>query len=411
MGLPTKIPNLQINALPLRAYNLIYNEWFRDQNLSARVPQLTNDGPDTASWFALRKRSKRHDYFTSSLPWPQKGEAVTLPMAGTAPIVPAGNGGFNYPTFRHGTNPDIGVLFSAAGNNSPVVMNEIGGSGAMTGGIAEWLDPNLNADLTAATAATINALREAFQIQKLLERDARGGTRYTEILRSHFGVISPDARLQRPEFLGGDSIPVIINPVAQTSGTAPGGAGYSDTPQGNLAAFGQSSGRAGFVKSFTEHSYIIGLIMARADLSYQQGLHKMWTRKSRFDFYWPALAHLGEQPVYNQEIYAQDGTITGDTGNLGVFGYQERWAEYRYAPSKITGKFRSNATGTLDAWHLAQNFTSLPVLNETFIHESPPVKRITIVQDEPEFLFDSHFRIECTRPMPTYSVPGLIDHF
>ena len=416
MGLPITTPNIQINALPLRAYNLIFNEWFRDQNLIDRVPQNTGDGPDNKADYNLVKRGKRHDYFTSCLPWPQKGEPVTIGIGNTAPVVPTTLNAA--PTFAFINDPSvIGPITSPFPTASATGQLEHAANPATQGAQnLVWANPMLVADLAGATSQTINALRQAFQIQKLMERDARGGTRYTEILRSHFGVTSPDARLQRPEFLGGDSIPVIINPVAQTSGTAPGGTGYTDTPQGTLAAFGQSSGRAGFTKSFTEHCYILGLIMARADLSYQQGLHRMWSRKTRYDFYWPALAHIGEQPVYNKEIYAQDQTTIDPATSLpyneGIFGYQERWAEYRYAPSKITGKFRSGITGgSLDAWHLAQEFLTLPVLNQAFIEENPPVARITVVQNEPQFLFDSHFRVECTRPMPTYSVPGLIDHF
>jgi hypothetical protein len=257
------------------------------------------------------------------------------------------------------------------------------------------------ADLSEASAATINQLREAFQVQRLYERDARGGTRYTEIIRSHFGVVSPDARLQRPEYLGGGSTPVNINPVAQTSSTD------ATTPQGNLAAIGTASAHGhGFVKSFTEHGVIIGLVSVRADMTYQQGLNKMFSRSTRFDFFWPTLAHLGEQAVLNREIYAQ-GTAADDE----VFGYQERYAEYRYKPSLITGKMRSQDSQSLDIWHLAQDFTSLPTLGPDFIVENPPVERVVAVQDEPEFLFDSYFSLKCARPMPVYSTPGLIDHF
>jgi hypothetical protein len=259
----------------------------------------------------------------------------------------------------------------------------------------------LVADLSSATAATINSLRQAFQIQKLYERDARGGTRYTEILRAHFGVISPDARLQRPEYLGGTSGRININPVAQTS------ASDTTTPQGNLAAFGvYADSQHAFTKSFVEHCVILGLVNVRADLTYQQGLNRMFSRQTRFDFYWPALAHLGEQAVLNKEIYAQ-GNATDDE----VFGYQERWAEYRYKPSLITGKFRSTDPQTLDVWHLSQKFDNLPKLNADFIIDQPPISRVVAVQDEPQFLFDSYMRLKCVRPMPVYSVPGLVDHF
>ena len=257
------------------------------------------------------------------------------------------------------------------------------------------------ADLTSATAATINQLRQAFQIQKLYERDARGGSRYTEIIRSHFGVTSDDARLQRPEYLGGGTATVNVQPIAQTSSTD------ATSPQGNLAAMGTSSHHGiGFTKSFTEHCLIIGLVSARADLNYQQGLNRMFSRRTRWDFYWPALSSIGEQAVLNKEIYAQ-----GTAADNNAFGYQERYAEYRYKPSVITGKFRSTYATPLDMWHLAQKFDNLPTLNSTFIEENPPLDRVIAVPSEPHFLFDCYFDLKCARPMPVYGVPGLIDHF
>ena len=260
---------------------------------------------------------------------------------------------------------------------------------------------NLYADLATATAATINSIREAFQLQRMLEKDARGGTRYTEVIKSHFGVTSPDARLQRPEYLGGGTAPVIVNPVAQTEAT------NATTPQGNLAAYAivNSFGK-GFTKSFTEHGVIIGLVNVRADLTYQQGIDRMWSRNTRYDFYWPSLAHLGEQPVYNKEIYAQNTSADDE-----VFGYQERYAEYRYKPSKITGLMRSTAGASLDYWHLSQEFSALPTLGKTFIEENPPVDRVIAVPSEPQFIMDSFLKLRCTRPMPVYSVPGHLDHF
>jgi len=245
-------------------------------------------------------------------------------------------------------------------------------------------------------------LRQAFQIQRIYERDARGGTRYTELIQAHFGVTSPDARLQRAEYLGGGSTPLNVNPIAQTSSND-----NEPTPQGNLAGMGTvHMNGVGFSKSFTEHCLVIGLISVRADLNYQQGLNRMFSRSTRFDFYWPALAHLGEQAVLNKEIYAQN-----DANDSLVFGYQERYAEYRYKPSQITGKFRSTASGSLDLWHLAQEFGSLPTLGETFINESPPVDRVVAITTEPQLLGDFYFDLKCARPMPTYSVPGFIDRF
>jgi len=418
MGLPTvgqMDPTKTIDhcAFFTRAYSLCWNQWFRDENLQDSVLVYKGDVTDTdaATNYELLRRGKRKDYFTSALPWPQKGASVTLPLGTSAPVFGTGKAlGMTDGTTNVGmsTAGDRAALYSTLYDsnigtaNSGSTLNTTKSVGVVTSGAS-----GLYADLSEATAATINQLRQSFQIQKLLERDARGGTRYTEIIRSHFGVISPDARLQRPEYLGGGSTPININPIAQTSASAATG---TNTPLGTLASMGTAlAHNHGFTQSFVEHGVIIGLVSIRADLTYQQGLSRMWSRETRYDFYFPAFAMLGEQAVLNKEIY-----VTGNSTDDDVFGYQERWAEYRYYPSRISGLFRSTASGTIDAWHLAQKFTTLPTLNDTFIADTPPVERVVAVgaaANGKQFIFDSFFDVKKARPLPMYSVPGLIDHF
>lgn len=401
-ALPTGVGNFKHSALPFRAMNLIYNEWFRDENLQDSLPvNLTDSTADET--YSLFRRGKRHDYFTSCLPWPQKGPGVELPLTGNAPVVYTpdlpSSGTVAVPVVYRQGSPSNMVGFSTQGVQSPYVRLSSTGTDPIPG---NYSTHQLFADLSSVSSATINSLRQAFQIQRLLERDARGGTRYIELILSHFGVKSSDARLQRPEYLGGGSSPIIVNPVMQTSAT-----GQDSTPQGNLSAFAYvNHKKGGFSKSFEEHGYIIGFMSVRADLNYQQGLQRFWSRSTRYDFYWPVLAHLGEQAVLNKEIYCQ-----GNSQDEEVFGYQERWAEYRYEPNKITGKMRSTYAQSLDIWHLAQKFDTLPVLNDEFIEDNPPVKRVLAVQDEPEFIADVWFNYSCVRPMPVRSTPGMVDHF
>lgn len=417
LGLPTLTNNITgITALPFRAICLIWNEWYRDQNLQDSIVFPTGDGPDSSELYAtLLPRGKRKDYFTSSLPEPQKGEPVTIGFAETAPITGTANVIRNsnspaFSIFKANTNTNAGAPSIQAGTTAGLAYLYTGGAADSDrisfdpqGGLSvNFATGSAVADLSEATATTINQLRQAFQFQRMLERDNRGGTRYTELIRSHFGVTSPDARLQRPEYLGGGTLNVNVNPIAQTAPTSDG------TPQGNLAAMGtfKSNGQIRFHKSFTEHEYIIGFLSARADLNYQQGINREWLRKTRNDFYWPTFAHLGEQGIYNKEIYAQ-GTEEDDE----IFGYQERYAEMRYKPGYIAGAFRSNHPQSLDIWHLSQDFLELPSLNPGFIQENPPIKRIVAVPSEKDFIVDVFTQLHCTRPLPTYSTPGLIDHF
>jgi hypothetical protein len=425
-GIPTGVPNLSVNALPFRAYALIMNEWFRDENLSdplsVPVDDATVVGVNTGNYITdvakgglPFKAAKYHDYFTSCLPAPQKGPDVTLPVSvpQNLPVVPLVDTVSNSLLGQkyHAVNYD-GSEFPNNGILKPIVFGGLtdGGSQGETGGLSSGSSgfPIIN-NLWAVqsgdpVAATINQLRMAFQIQKLYERDARGGTRYIEILKSHFGVTSPDARLQRPEYLGGNRIPININQVVQSSATAAEG-----TPLGDTAAFSLTTDTHGdFIKSFVEHGFIIGVMVARYDHTYQQGLERFWSRKDRFDYYWPVFANIGEQAVLNKEIFAQ-----GNEKDDEVFGYQEAWADYRYKPSRVTGEMRSSAPTSLDVWHLADEYTQLPTLSDAWIREDKSnVDRVLAVTSSVsnQMFADIYVQCEATRPMPVYSIPGLIDH-
>lgn len=418
--------------LPFRAYCLIWNEWFRDQNLqdpliiSQGDSQTRGANPSTTGSITMQNQNalaggnllpvnKYHDYFTSALPDAQKGPAVLLPLGSIAPVMTSEtlneNPGtaplyFNTPVVGEvGTNYNLMIQKTHSDTND---YGPLKASNESAGGpnVTETRPLNLVTDLTAATSATINELRLAFQIQKLFERDAIGGTRYREILQAHFGVTSPDARLQRPEYLGGERIPINIDQVIQTSASQEG-----TTPQGNTGAYSLTGNQGSYFKhSFVEHGYILGLACVRTEHTYQQGLERMWSRKDRFDFYWPVLANIGNQAILNKEIYL----TTNTDQNEEAFGYQEAWAEYRYKPSRVSGAFRSNITeGSLDAWHYADYYSSLPMLSDEWIRETEAnVDRTLAVQSELEdqYIADFWFKITCTRPMPIYSIPGMIDH-
>ncbi len=438
-GIPTGVAGLKVNALPFRAYAKIWDDWYRDENLQDSIIQSTDDLGDsngTINWNTLLKRGKRHDYFTSSLPWPQKGDGVELPLSGSGQLMAMPYNLDGLIAAKRNTSsppqaPESGLQWSSTPSASLPVVG-VGQSGTSTGYLSNGvvidkgvintssqsyheLDylakgqiASLGVDLSSATAATINSLRMAFQLQRMLETDARGGTRFVELIRNHFKTICPDARLQRPEYLGGSSEQILFTPIAQTSAT-----GDAGTPQGNLVAQAKCFSKVHFTKSFTEHGYLIGLANVRCDLNYQQGLNRMWSRRGRYDFFWPSLQNLGEQAVLNKEIYAQGPSVLDDNGNPvddKAFGYQERYAEYRYSPSIITGKMRSTASASLDVWHLAQKFEALPTLSKEFIEDTPPLKRALAVQDEPEIILDAYLQQKWTRPMSTYSIPGLIDH-
>jgi hypothetical protein len=402
-GIPTKHAAIQFSALWHRAYNLIWNDWFRDENLQKFAVVSTASGNDTTTNQLVLNRGKRHDYFTSALPWPQKGADVTIPLGASAPVYGDGKTlGFNDGTSNAGIGANGSSLLEGFVNiydtNTGTTVSGPNVTNQKSLGIVE--KPGVSgiyADLTDATSATINQLRLAFATQKFLEKQARSGSRYIEVIKGHFNVTSPDARLQRPEYCGGGSSPVNISPVAQTSATD------ATSPQANLAAIGTTvlTGHS-FTKSFTEHSILMGLVSVRTDLTYQQGLNRMFSRETIYDYYWPTLSTIGEQAVLNKEIYAD-----GSTNDEGVFGYQERYAEYRYKPSSVTGRFRSNATTSLESWHYAQEYSALPVLGQSWIQQGKAnVQRTLAVATEPQFIFDSLFKLRCTRPMPVNSVPG-----
>lgn len=409
MGIPLGIPTLEYANLRMRAYNHVWNEHFRATSLQDSVVVDRGAGPDDPDDYVLLKRGKRYDYFTSCLPWPQRGDAVTIGIGSSAPVALDSNAlvtgiGTNQPTFEH--NGASGVNLGTSAGDTDVKWS----TAAASASGAWWTNPQLQvipgnfaatADLSSATAVTINDLRFAVNLQRILEKDARGGTRYTEILQNHFGVTSPDQRLQRPEFLGGGRFPVKVSQVPATAAIS--------QDVGELSAYGTALGSGqGFVKSFTEHGIVLGLVSARADLNYQQGLERHWSKRTRYDFFWPSLSNLGEQAVLVKEIWAK-GPAAGTDDD--VFGYQERWAEYRYSPSRTSGRMRSTAAQPVDIWHLAQHFTTEPILGDTFIQENPPISRVVWDASGPEFVADFWFDFKHVRPIPMYSTPSLSERF
>lgn len=394
MGIPIQATTFKVNAMPFRAYNLIYNEFFRDTNLQDSVVTTMTDADSMEADYVLLKRGKRKDYITSCLPWPQRPGVGVTPgiISGTVPVTSTGMGG---PKWKMdgvkdrlleaiNTAGTVGVTGPAVDIGDGLTWDEDAGQ---TG---------LEAVLDTAQANTINQLRQSIAIQQLLELDARGGARYTEQLKARFGVTSPDHRLQRPEYLGGGHVNINVTSVPATNSEG-------STNQGDLAGYGVAQGNAGgFTKSFTEHGIILGLVNLRADYTYFEGVPRFWSRQTRYDYYEPALAHLGEQAVLNQEVF-----VSNDANDVLVFGYQERFSEYKYGNSMVTSVMRPNNTVPLDVWHLAEEFGSLPTLNATFIEENPPIDRVTIVGSQPNLILDMYFQNRCTRVMPVFNTPGL----
>ena len=416
MGIPTGIGNLSVNAMPFRAYSLIMDEWFRDQNLQDPLNIPVNDTTvvgsngdnyitDCAKGGKPFVAAKYHDYFTSCLPSPQKGPDVTIGLTGNVPIYGDGN---PFVMSRKDSSADGTYAVTLQNSTAMSVGSSLGGSASAYAPVKDELSDfngtmGLVADMSMLSATTINQLRMAFAVQKLYEKDARGGTRYIEILKTHFGVTSPDARLQRPEYLGGNRVPIQVNQVVQTSETT------DKSPQGATTAYSQTAdSHQDFTRSFVEHGFLIGLCVARYDHTYQQGLERLWSRKDRFSYYWPVFANIGEQAVLNKEIYAQ-----GTEEDEEVFGYQEAWADYRYKPSRVSGEMRSSYQASLDVWHLGDDYASLPSLSPTWIREDKSnVDRVLAVTSKVsnQLFGDFYIQNRTTRPMPLYSIPGLIDH-
>lgn len=410
-GLPTGVSAIRVNALPFRCYNQIISDWYRPSSYELASPEVKIDSTDDNNdLYTLQKRMKRADYFTAGLPAPQRGPGIDLPIGESAPVITNGSvvglAGLIPSSVPDSLNNQTVIGWDESASRKQLIRGSVNFFKTDTTG--DWRlarsggvpgTSGFIADLSQATPISINAFRQAFQLQRALERDQRGGVRYISQILSHFGVRSPDARLQRSEYLGGGSTPIQVHTVANTAG--------GDNPQASLTAYGVSSkSGVGFVKSFVEHGYVIGLASVRADLTYQQGIPRMFDRWARFDFYYPVFAHLGEQIIKNKEIFAQ-GTASDDE----PFAYQERFGEYRYGVSKITGQFRSTNPQTLDAYHLSQKFNNLPTLNTEFLMENVPMSRVKAVTDGPDFLYDSYISLNCVRPMPLFGVPGLVDHF